>query len=90
MFLHTWCQYSLAPQYTPLNLIKSHNWFLVFFYSSEYGYILVGSEMIVYSSYVTPIVKVGILHVLQSGMSLESTSLSANGGILDKKDARVD
>jgi len=35
-----------------------------------------------------PIVEVGILHVLQSGLSLESTPLSANGGILGK-DARV-
>jgi len=35
-----------------------------------------------------PVVEVGILHVLQSGLSLESTPLSANGGILGK-DARV-
>jgi len=35
------------------------------------------------------IVEVGILHVLQSGLSPESTPLSANGGILGK-DARVD
>jgi len=35
-----------------------------------------------------PIVEVGILHVLQSGLSLESTPLSVNGGILGK-DARV-
>jgi len=34
------------------------------------------------------IVEVGILHVLQSGLSPESTPLSANGGILGK-DARV-
>ena len=35
-----------------------------------------------------PVVEVGILHVLQSGLSLEGTPLSANGGILGK-DARV-
>jgi len=30
------------------------------------------------------IVEVGMLHVLQSGLSIESTLLSANGGILGK------
>ena len=34
------------------------------------------------------IVEVGILHVLQPGLNLESTLLSGNGGILGK-DARV-
>jgi len=42
VLLHTQCQYSLGSQYTPLNLIKNHDWFLVFFYSSECGCLVYG------------------------------------------------
>jgi len=89
VFLHTQCQYSLGSQYTPLNLIKNHDWFSVFFYTSECGCLVYGlGDDCFFHHMQHPIVEVGILHVLQSGLSPESTPLSANGGILGK-DARV-
>jgi len=89
VFLHKQCQYSLGSQYTPLNLIKNHDWFSVFFYTSECGCLVYGlGDDCFFHHMQHPIVEVGILHVLQSGLSPESTPLSANGGILGK-DARV-